>query len=81
MVDVVMDRELQGGDFKRQESRFHDWIGVNPRTGRDEPNPKRIVPVGPGYDWCEPHGGASTASATLAHVVATGARVEFTTGK
>ena len=81
MVDVVMDRELQGGDFKRPESRFLDWIGVNPGTGRDELNPKWIITVGPGYAWSEPHGGVSTAFATLAHVVATGARVEFTTGK
>jgi putative glutathione S-transferase len=33
MVDVVMDRELAGGEFKRQESRFRDWVGVDPRSG------------------------------------------------
>jgi hypothetical protein len=92
MVDVVMDRELQGGDFKRPESRFLDWIGVNPGTHRDELNPRRIIPVGPSYDFLSPTDGVSmrrprgssgseAAFATLAHVVATGARVEFTTGK
>jgi putative glutathione S-transferase len=25
-------------------------------TTHDELNPKRIIPVGPGYDWLEPHG-------------------------
>jgi glutathionyl-hydroquinone reductase len=30
-VDVVMDRELAGGEFKRQESHFRDWVGVDPR--------------------------------------------------
>ena len=25
-------------------------------TTHDELNPKRIIPVGPGYDWDEPHG-------------------------
>jgi glutathionyl-hydroquinone reductase len=25
-------------------------------TTHDELNPKRIIPVGPGYDWMEPHG-------------------------
>jgi putative glutathione S-transferase len=33
MVDVVMDRELAGGEFKRQESRFRDWVGSDPRSG------------------------------------------------
>jgi putative glutathione S-transferase len=27
-VDAVMDRELAGGEFKRQASRFRDWVGV-----------------------------------------------------
>ncbi len=25
-------------------------------TTHDELNPKRIIPLGPGYDWSEPHG-------------------------
>jgi putative glutathione S-transferase len=33
VVDVVMDRELAGGEFKRQESRFRDWVGIDPRSG------------------------------------------------
>ena len=28
-------------------------------TTHDELNPKRIIPVGPGYDWSEPHGRGS----------------------
>jgi putative glutathione S-transferase len=32
-VDVVMDRELSGGEFERQESHFRDWVGVDPRSG------------------------------------------------
>ncbi len=30
-------------------------------TTHDELNPKRIIPVGPGYDWNEPHGRAVRA--------------------
>jgi putative glutathione S-transferase len=33
MVDAVSSREFVGGEFARQESRFRDWIGVDPRTG------------------------------------------------
>jgi glutathionyl-hydroquinone reductase len=33
VVDRVMDRELAGGEFQRQQSRFRDWVGVDPRTG------------------------------------------------
>jgi putative glutathione S-transferase len=33
MVDVVMDRELASGEFERQESRFRDWVGIDPRSG------------------------------------------------
>ncbi|HXP28586.1 MAG TPA: glutathione S-transferase family protein, partial [Solirubrobacteraceae bacterium] len=25
-------------------------------TTHDELNPKKIIPVGPGYDWSQPHG-------------------------
>jgi putative glutathione S-transferase len=32
-VDAVMGRELSGGEFKRQQSYFRDWIGLDPRTG------------------------------------------------
>ena len=34
MVDKVIDAELAGGEFARQESRFRDWIGTDPRSGR-----------------------------------------------
>jgi glutathionyl-hydroquinone reductase len=33
MVDRVMDAELAGGEFARQESRFRDWVGPDPHTG------------------------------------------------
>jgi putative glutathione S-transferase len=33
-VDRVLARELRGGEFKRQDSHFREWIGVDPRTGR-----------------------------------------------
>jgi putative glutathione S-transferase len=32
-VDAVMARELAGGEFRRQDSRFRDWVGVDPRSG------------------------------------------------
>jgi putative glutathione S-transferase len=32
VVDVVIDAELSGGDFARQESRFRDWVGPHPGT-------------------------------------------------
>jgi putative glutathione S-transferase len=28
-----MGRELASGSFERQESRFRDWVGIDPRTG------------------------------------------------
>jgi glutathionyl-hydroquinone reductase len=33
ITDRVMDRELAGGEFQRQQSRFRDWVGIDPRTG------------------------------------------------
>jgi putative glutathione S-transferase len=33
-VDAVMSRELAGGEFKRQDSRFREWVGVDPRSGQ-----------------------------------------------
>jgi glutathionyl-hydroquinone reductase len=33
IVDRVMDRELSGGEFKRQPSRFRDWVGLDERSG------------------------------------------------
>ncbi len=32
-VDRVMARELAGGEFKRQNSYFREWVGVDPSTG------------------------------------------------
>jgi glutathionyl-hydroquinone reductase len=33
MVDVLLDGELSGGEFARQESRFRDWVGPHPDSG------------------------------------------------
>jgi putative glutathione S-transferase len=33
IVDRVMDRELAGGEFERQQSRFRDWVGLDERSG------------------------------------------------
>jgi glutathionyl-hydroquinone reductase len=33
MSELLIDGELSDGEFKRQESRFRDWVGVDPRTG------------------------------------------------
>ncbi len=41
-VDRVMARELRGGEFKRQDSHFREWVGVHPHTG------KRGLPVSAG---------------------------------
>jgi glutathionyl-hydroquinone reductase len=30
---MPIDGVLRNGEFKRQESRFRDWVGVDPRTG------------------------------------------------
>jgi putative glutathione S-transferase len=32
-VDRVMNRELAGGEFKRQQSHFRKWVGLDPSTG------------------------------------------------
>jgi putative glutathione S-transferase len=39
MADAIIDGELADGSFKRQESRFRDWVGVDPRTGEDSDFP------------------------------------------
>jgi len=35
MVDVLLDRELSSGAFQRQESRFREWVGFDPRGGEE----------------------------------------------
>jgi glutathionyl-hydroquinone reductase len=35
MTDKVMDRELSSGEFRRQESHFREWVGADPRPGRE----------------------------------------------
>jgi putative glutathione S-transferase len=35
MADAHIDGEIADGSFKRQQSRFRDWVGVDPRTGLD----------------------------------------------
>jgi putative glutathione S-transferase len=37
--DRVMGRELASGSFERQESRFREWVGVDPRTGAASAHP------------------------------------------
>lgn len=34
IADRVMDEELASGEFRRQQSRFREWVGVDPRTGQ-----------------------------------------------
>jgi glutathionyl-hydroquinone reductase len=34
MADALIDRELASGSFERQESRFRDWVGTDPLSGR-----------------------------------------------
>lgn len=34
VADRVMGAELASGEFKRQQSRFRDWVGLDPRSGR-----------------------------------------------
>jgi glutathionyl-hydroquinone reductase len=35
LADRVMGAELASGEFKRQRSRFRDWVGFDPRNGRE----------------------------------------------
>lgn len=40
MADAfTIDGEHVGGVFRRQQSHFRDWVGVDPRTGRDSAYP------------------------------------------
>jgi putative glutathione S-transferase len=39
MVDKLLDGELTDGEFKRQQSRFRDWVGADPRNGEDSEYP------------------------------------------
>ena len=39
MADPIIDGELADGCFQRQQSRFRDWVGVDPRTGVDSEFP------------------------------------------
>jgi putative glutathione S-transferase len=33
MADRILDGELSGGEFRRQQSRFRQWVGEGPPTG------------------------------------------------
>jgi glutathionyl-hydroquinone reductase len=33
-VDRLLARELRGGEFKRQDSHFREWVGVHPHNGQ-----------------------------------------------
>ncbi len=35
MADAIMSGELRSGAFERQESRFRDWVGIDPRSGEE----------------------------------------------
>jgi putative glutathione S-transferase len=35
MAELLSARELQDGGFQRQDSRFRDWVGRDPRSGAD----------------------------------------------
>jgi putative glutathione S-transferase len=55
-VDAVMAGELAGGEFKRQDSRFRDWVGVDQRSGEKsafevEPGRYRLY-VSLACPWC-----------------------------
>jgi putative glutathione S-transferase len=39
MADPIIDGELADGSFQRQQSRFRDWVGFDPRTGVDSEFP------------------------------------------
>jgi putative glutathione S-transferase len=39
MADALLSREMVGGEFARQASRFREWVGVDPRTGDDSAYP------------------------------------------
>ncbi len=55
-VDAVMDSELAGGEFKRQDSHFRDWIGIELSGG--EPTAFAVEPgryhlyVSLACPWC-----------------------------
>ena len=34
VVDRVMGREMASGEFRRQQSRFRAWVGVDTASGR-----------------------------------------------
>ncbi len=33
MAEIILAREIAGGEFRRQQSAFRDWVGVDPITG------------------------------------------------
>ncbi len=39
MVDALLDGELADGEFKRQKSRFREWVGPDPHSGEDSAYP------------------------------------------
>lgn len=42
--DALIDPELQSGDFRRQESRFRDWVGPRPGAAEGERIPHPAEP-------------------------------------
>jgi putative glutathione S-transferase len=39
VADELIDAEIAGGEFSRQESRFRDWVGPDPSTGEPGEHP------------------------------------------
>jgi putative glutathione S-transferase len=39
MADTLLGGELADGEFKRQKSRFRDWVGSDPRSGEQSEYP------------------------------------------
>jgi putative glutathione S-transferase len=57
--DKLMGEELQSGEFRRQQSRFRDWVGPDPRPGHENatsryaPEPGRYhLYVSLACPWC-----------------------------
>jgi putative glutathione S-transferase len=65
---VVMDAELSGGEFARQESRFRDWVGPHPDTGHPGEHPPESgryhLYVSLACPWCH----RTAIARALAHI-------------
>jgi putative glutathione S-transferase len=52
----IVEKEVQGGEFRRQRSAFRDWIGPDPRAGGEESLPAQAgryhLYVSLACPWC-----------------------------